>query len=203
MSVGLYRETLTDYIDYIKAFSVMELEKVCEMIKGSLVFTAGNGGSSGNAEHLACELQKMCDIPTICLNTSMQLITAHSNDENFDKAMVRQYKTMRRVLGNNTVVVYSTSGESQNIISLADEVVRCEDNLIAMTGYDQLGRASDHSNTLDDICRRYGDRAISLCINISKFKQGTRVINATGTQVSEDIHGMINHIIYIRLHGGK
>lgn len=89
--------------------------------KGGKIFTAGNGGSAADAQHLSAELvskfKKNRDpIPSIALTTDTSIITSISNDFTFKDIFVRQIKALYSQ--NDILIAFSTSGESKNIIEL-------------------------------------------------------------------------------------
>jgi phosphoheptose isomerase len=192
-----YYDMLLQYLPWLKT---VDINSICDTILGSkMVFTAGNGGSGANAAHLACELQKGCGVPTICLNDSTQLLTAWSNDYSYGEAMVGQYRVIAKSVGlPHTVIVFSGSGDSSNLLTLTSEALNSGSSVIALTGYDNLNGElpEGYMNTLDAYCRIHEQvqhKAISLCIGIPKSS------GSIGMQVAEDIHGMLLHMIYIEL----
>ena len=63
--------------------------------KGNKVMTAGNGGSAGDAQHIAGELVSKFNfdrppLAAIELNTNSPLLTAISNDYGYNKSFARQ-----------------------------------------------------------------------------------------------------------------
>ena len=88
---------------------------------GGKILFCGNGGSAGDAQHLATELMggmtshERKPIPSIALTTDTSFITAWSNDTDFDSIFSRQIQG----LGNegDVLVAISTSGNSSNIIA--------------------------------------------------------------------------------------
>lgn len=74
----------------------------------------GNGGSAADAQHIAAELIAM-DLPAMALSTDTSVITATANDIGFENVFSRQIESL--ALFNDTVIAFSTSGNSQNIIN--------------------------------------------------------------------------------------
>jgi phosphoheptose isomerase len=192
-----YYELLEGRLSWL---STVDIQKVCDiLINSKVVFTAGNGGSSGNASHLACEIQKGCGIPTVCLNESIQLITAWSNDYGYVDAARGQYSVLSTsVTGPHTVVVFSGSGESGNLVRLVEDAIVAGAHVIAFTGYDNRNSEGDYHNTLDMLCKNY-DKGVSLCVGISKWIPDTEKVNSIGMQISEDLHASLVHMIYLEL----
>ena len=114
--------------EILDSLSVKELiiESCIEDIESATVaiinsIFCGNGGSAGDAQHLATELMggmtshERKPIPSIALTTDTSFITAWSNDTDFDSIFSRQIQG----LGNegDVLVAISTSGNSSNIIA--------------------------------------------------------------------------------------
>ncbi len=86
---------------------------------GKLMFF-GNGGSAGDAQHLATELtvrykKNRAAIAAIALTTDTSTLTAAGNDLGFERIFARQIEA----LGNagDVAVAISTSGKSPNVIA--------------------------------------------------------------------------------------
>ena len=85
------------------------------------VFLAGNGGSAAIASHASTDLKKLRKdgkmINTICLNENVSSITALSNDNGYENYLVNQIENFE-VDENDSVIVISSSGNSDNVINL-------------------------------------------------------------------------------------
>ena len=91
---------------------------------GNKVMTAGNGGSAGDAQHIAGELVSKFnfDRPPLAaleLNTNSPLLTAISNDYGYNKSFARQIQANGKT--GDVFIAISTSGYSENIIEAVDE----------------------------------------------------------------------------------
>ena len=85
---------------------------------GKVVFF-GNGGSAQDAEHLAAELigrftMNRKSLPAMSLNINTSILTAVSNDFNYNQVFERQIEAL--VNSGDVVIGLSTSGDSENII---------------------------------------------------------------------------------------
>ena len=90
-----------------------------EVAKGGKVLWMGNGGSAADAQHYAAELMvryavNRPPIPSIALTTDTSLLTAHSNDFEYETVFERQVEALAQP--NDVVVGISTSGNSQNVL---------------------------------------------------------------------------------------
>jgi D-sedoheptulose 7-phosphate isomerase len=86
---------------------------------GRKLLLAGNGGSAGDAQHIAAEIVGRYKLerpawPAIALTTDTSALTAIGNDYGFDKIFARQVEG----LGQRGDVLFglSTSGRSPNIL---------------------------------------------------------------------------------------
>jgi len=89
------------------------------VLSGGTVYWMGNGGSAGDAQHLACELVsrfqvKRKPIKSVALTTNTSLITAIANDYSFENIFERQIEAF--VSEKDVVIGISTSGESPNVL---------------------------------------------------------------------------------------
>jgi len=85
---------------------------------GKLLFF-GNGGSAGDAQHLATELtvryiKNRKAIAAIALTTDTSALTAIGNDLGFDELFARQVEALGKP--GDLVVAITTSGQSPNVL---------------------------------------------------------------------------------------
>ena len=86
---------------------------------GKLMFF-GNGGSAGDAQHLATELtvrykRDRAAIAALALTTDSSTLTAAGNDLGFDKVFARQIEALGRP--GDVAIAISTSGKSPNVVA--------------------------------------------------------------------------------------
>jgi D-sedoheptulose 7-phosphate isomerase len=89
---------------------------------GNKILICGNGGSAADAQHLAAEFVnsfskgiKRPGLPAISLSTDTSVITAISNDNNFEQIFTRQVEALGKV--GDALVVFTTSGLSKNCVN--------------------------------------------------------------------------------------
>jgi D-sedoheptulose 7-phosphate isomerase len=87
---------------------------------GGKILLFGNGGSAGDAQHLATELTiryktNRAAIAAIALTTDTSALTACGNDLGFDRIFSRQIEALGRP--GDIAFAISTSGKSPNIIA--------------------------------------------------------------------------------------
>ena len=86
---------------------------------GGKLLIAGNGGSAGDAQHLAGEftgrmLYNRDPLPAIALHTDTSALTAIGNDYGFDLVFERQVVALGRT--GDVLLALSTSGTSPNVL---------------------------------------------------------------------------------------
>jgi D-sedoheptulose 7-phosphate isomerase len=87
---------------------------------GGKLMLFGNGGSAGDAQHLATELtirykSNRAAIAAIALTTDTSTLTAAGNDLGFDRIFARQIEALGKP--GDIAIAISTSGKSPNIIA--------------------------------------------------------------------------------------
>jgi D-sedoheptulose 7-phosphate isomerase len=120
------------------------------LASGHKLLIAGNGGSAGDAQHIAGELLSRLNydrapMAALALTTDSSVLTAIGNDYGYDRVFERQI----RGLGNpgDVFVALSTSGRSPNILR-AIEAAR--DRQIVVVG--MTGRGGGEMRRACDIC---------------------------------------------------
>ncbi len=86
---------------------------------GRTLLIAGNGGSAGDAQHIAGEFLSRLNfdrnpLPAIALTTDSSVLTAIGNDYGFDKTFERQVRGLGRP--GDVFIAISTSGRSPNVL---------------------------------------------------------------------------------------
>ena len=117
---------------------------------GGKILLCGNGGSAGDAQHLATEfvstltLDRRRDaIPAIALTTDSSLLTAVANDFGFEGVFARQVEALGRE--GDVLVGISTSGNSENVVQAFERARATGIRTIALTGESggKLGALAD------------------------------------------------------------
>jgi D-sedoheptulose 7-phosphate isomerase len=136
------------------------------------VLLAGNGGSAADCQHIAAEFIGRLNfdrepLPAIALTANTSNLTCIANDYGYEEIFSRQIKALAKK--NDTLIVYSTSGKSKNIINALVEARPLVKSVISLTGL----------YTKDLI--KYSDAVLS--VNTSKT---TRI---------QEIHAIAGHIM--------
>ena len=122
---------------------VEQIEKAAKILinctkNGGKIIWCGNGGSAGDAQHLATELMGgMTDhdrmpIPSIALTTDSSFLTAWSNDTDFESIFSRQIQGLGE--SGDVLVGISTSGNSKNVINAIRQAKYRDLKTITLTG---------------------------------------------------------------------
>jgi D-sedoheptulose 7-phosphate isomerase len=93
---------------------------IARLHAGHKLLIVGNGGSAGDAQHIAAEIvgrykHDRPAYPAIALTTDTSALTAISNDYGFEKVFSRQVEGLG--VRGDVLLALSTSGRSQNILS--------------------------------------------------------------------------------------
>jgi len=150
--------------------------KLTEAIRtGNTIFLCGNGGSAVNAVHIKNDLVKLVydetglPVNCVCLNDSVLLMTALSNDERYENVFSGQLEKMCASFGD-VLLVLTGSGNSQNVL----EAARVAGETYSMTTLALTGMG--------------GGKVIDLV-------DQTIVVDSDCMQVIEDIHRAIGHML--------
>ena len=117
---------------------------------GRQVFFCGNGGSGGNANHLANDyLYALSKTPgsglrVHSLSCNPSVITCLANDEGYDQVFSLQLAVLARK--GDVLIAFSGSGNSPNIVKALEEGRK-----IGMTSYAVLGYSGGKAKALADV----------------------------------------------------
>lgn len=139
---------LTKYLNLISSIAfestLDNLENIFNRIASHFnnngrLFIAGNGGSAAISLHAATDLAKLTKnsntINVISLNTNIPLITAYSNDDNYDNVFVNILKNYKPT-EDDSLITISSSGNSKNIINLISYCNKLGTYTASLNGFD-------------------------------------------------------------------
>ena len=116
------RDTLQAAIDQPEF--VATIEQIADRVtlalaEGRKVLLAGNGGSAGDAQHIAGELigklnYDRAPLAAIALSTDTSVLTAIGNDYGYESIFARQIQGLGQA--GDLLIAISTSGRSPNIL---------------------------------------------------------------------------------------
>jgi len=163
-------------IESVMESSQLLTEVVDKMIlalnNGSKVLWMGNGGSAAEAQHIVAELmvryvKNRQPLASIALTTDTSLLTAHTNDYQFETVFSRQIEALANP--GDLVIGLSTSGTSANVLAAMKVAKQRQCVTIAMTG-----KAQTELSEMVDFC----------------FS-----VDAIETARIQEAHTFINHLI--------
>ena len=139
---------------------------------GRKVLAAGNGGSAAEAQHFVAELvgrfqHERDPYPAIALTADSATLTAVANDYGYAEVFARQVRALGQV--GDILVLFSTSGESENLVRAAQAGRQRRLTTVAITG--------DHPNRLAGLA----DLAVR--------------VPATETAVVQELHQIVTHLL--------
>ena len=127
----MLENTINSHIDIIKSLKQKEITRSIEsaglLIKktldqGNKLLLCGNGGSAADCQHIAAEMvvrfrKDRKALSAIALTTDTSILTAHSNDYEFNTVFSRQISAIGKE--GDCLIAISTSGNSANVIEAA------------------------------------------------------------------------------------
>ena len=101
------------------------------------ILACGNGGSAGDAQHLAAELigrfeRERPELAALALTTDSSILTAVANDYRFEEVLSKQVRGLGQA--GDVLVAISTSGNSANVIAAIDAAHERGLKVVALTG---------------------------------------------------------------------
>ncbi len=139
---------------------------------GNKILLFGNGGSAGDAQHIAAELTgryktERQGLAAIALTTDTSALTAIGNDYGFDRIFDRQVEALGR--DGDLLIGISTSGNSRNVLRA-------------------LAYGKDHGMNTIGFSGRNGGEMKNLCdINL--------IIPSDDTARIQEMHILIGHVL--------
>ena len=144
-------QTKQDALSSLSELIAFASQKMVEaLINDKKILCCGNGGSAGDAQHFSSEMLNRYErerpaLPAIALTTDTSTITSIANDYHFDEVFAKQLRALGQP--GDILLVYSTSGNSDNIINAVKTAHDKELIVIALTGKDGGSLAAILSET--------------------------------------------------------
>lgn len=135
-SIQTKQESMSSLCELIEFASQKLVES---LVNDKKILACGNGGSAGDAQHFSSEMLNRFErerpaLPAIALTTDTSTITSIANDYHFDEVFSKQIRALGQA--GDILLVYSTSGNSGNIVSAIKAAHDKEMSIIALTGKD-------------------------------------------------------------------
>lgn len=114
---------------------------------GGKIILCGNGGSQAQAQHFAAELvvrykRARSSLSAICLGCNPAVVTAIVNDLGPEYVFSRELLAVYHPL--DTLVAFSTSGRSANVIYALNQAMQCNLVTVGITGMDGMATRVKH-----------------------------------------------------------
>ena len=137
--LNLSADVVRDAAIYIPEDAMAQAVDLCvEALKNDKpILVCGNGGSASDAEHIAGELvarflKERKGQNCICLSSNTAMITAWSNDYNYETVFARQVEAYGK--SGAVLIGLSTSGNSANVIKAFEKAKEIGVKTIGFTG---------------------------------------------------------------------
>jgi D-sedoheptulose 7-phosphate isomerase len=107
------------------------------LLKEGKILVCGNGGSAADAQHFSAEMLNRFErerpaLPAISLSTDTSTLTSISNDYSYREVFSKQVRALGRA--GDVLLVISTSGNSDNILTAIQAAHDREMQVVALTG---------------------------------------------------------------------
>ena len=138
------KQLLAEHLQVMQSLEglIPKVNRAAELIvqclqSGGKILLCGNGGSAADSQHIAAEIIGRFEterhaLPAIALTTDTSILTAVGNDYGYKEIFSRQVQGLAKP--KDVLIVYSTSGNSENIIAAVDSARTIGCRTISMTG---------------------------------------------------------------------
>jgi D-sedoheptulose 7-phosphate isomerase len=172
---------MTNSEPLIETIKISALACIDALKKGKKILLTGNGGSAGDAQHMAGEFVSRFNfdrpgLSAIALTTDTSILTAIGNDYGYEKVFARQIEALGKE--GDIFISYSTSGKSKNILMALKEA--------KSQGLISIGMTGNQKGAFIDLC----DYAIEIPSNETPHIQEGHLI------VGHIICGLIEEAIF-------
>jgi len=138
--IEISKKTKNLLLEVIEKAAVLCIEALKENKK---IILFGNGGSAGDAQHLAAELvgrykKERKGYPAIALTTDSSAITAIGNDYGFENIFSRQIEALAQE--GDVIIGISTSGKSINVLKGLELAKKKNCKTIMLTGKKKVSK---------------------------------------------------------------
>ena len=165
-------DALAQFATRAEALAEIATRLVETLRTGHKVLVAGSGGSAIEAQHFAAELvgrfkRERAPYAVLSLTTDTSILTAVANDYGYAEVFARQVRGFGEC--GDLLVLFSTSGESENLVRTAIAAQHCLMSVAAITG--------DRSSRLEHIA------------NV------TVRVPVVDTAFAQELHMVVTHIL--------
>jgi len=135
-SIQTKQDSMTSLCELIEFAS----QKIVDsLINDKKILTCGNGGSAGDALHFSSEMLNRFErerpaLPAIALTADTLTLTSIANDYHFDEIFSKQLRAIGQP--GDILLIYTSSGNSNNLLSVVKAAHDKDLSVIALTGKD-------------------------------------------------------------------
>jgi D-sedoheptulose 7-phosphate isomerase len=147
-SIAALRRAASDGPLRVAIHAIADAIERCVRNGGKLLI-AGNGGSAGDAQHIAGEFLSRLNfdraaLPAVALTTDSSVLTAIGNDYGFEQVFARQVRGLGR--RGDVLLALSTSGRSPNVLAALHAARELHVVTVGLTGLpgDAMRELCDH-----------------------------------------------------------
>jgi D-sedoheptulose 7-phosphate isomerase len=132
----VHQETLDMLAEMIE---IAGLRMVQCLLGDGKILTCGNGGSAADAQHLSSELLNRFErdrpgLPAVALTTDTSTLTSIANDYRYDEVFAKPIRALGHA--GDLLIVYTSSGNSGNLLKAVTAAHDRDMSVIALTGRD-------------------------------------------------------------------
>lgn len=145
-------QTKHDTMDSLCSHIEYASQRIVEtLVNDKKILTCGNGGSAGDAQHFSSEMLNRFErerppLPVIALTTDTLTLTSIANDYSYDEVFAKQIRALGQ--SGDLLMVYTSSGNSSNILKAVNTAHDKNMTVLALTGKDG-GRLAGELNEFD------------------------------------------------------
>ena len=177
------KELIKSYFDReIEVIKQLDLEKINEALNAiwaayereATIYIFGNGGSAATASHFVCDFNKGISekkdkkFNFICLSDNVPQMMAIANDISYED--IFRFPLVNKLKPTDLVIGISGSGNSKNVVRAVEYAKEIGTPVIGITGY--------HGGKLKELADYHMDAMVD------------------DMQISEDIHMILDHMMY-------
>lgn len=130
------QEALTNLSELIE---IAAIKLANSLLNDGKILCCGNGGSAAQAQHFSSEMLNRFErerpgLPAIALTTDTSTLTSVANDYRYDDVFAKQIRALGHA--QDSLIVYTTSGNSASILSAVTAAHDRDMAVIALSGRD-------------------------------------------------------------------
>ncbi len=183
--LSFYHQYFKNLTKTVKKLDLRKIDNITSIIVEAIknnnnIFIAGNGGSASVANHMLCDFNKGIKLSSkkklipkfISLSSPLEIITAISNDINFNKIFSFQIENYLKK--DDVIILLSVSGTSPNIIDVLKFLQNKKCKIIFLTGFRKSSLKEKVDIYMNLKCKNYGISEDIFCTILHVISQKIR-----------------------------